>query len=413
MSARRVVITGIGLVTPIGIGTDPFWKRLVDGVSGARRVTVFDPSFNDVQIAAEIPDFDPGQWLEYKDVRRFDRVGHLATAASDLALVDSGLDGLDRDEIATVISSGLGGAGTAMTTIRAQMVGKTVSPLFIPMVMANFSASTVAFRHRLGGPSYAPLSACASSADAVGQGYRMVREGHAAAAVVGGAEAPVTPAVLAGFTSMRALSKRNDDPQRAGRPFSADRDGFVLGEGAGILLLEPLDSARTRGAHIYAEVCGYGPVNDIHHVTAPRANGERAAKAMMLAMYQAGVGPAEVGYINAHGTGTQLSDPAETRAVHRAFGEYACTVPISSTKPMTGHMLGATGAVETAICALVLERGQLPPTINYTEPDSECDLDYVPNTARTTRVDVALSNSIAFGGHNVTLALRHVNDSED
>ncbi|WP_067826853.1 beta-ketoacyl-ACP synthase II [Nocardia inohanensis] len=411
MSApQRVVITGIGLVTPIGTGVEEFWKRLIAGESGVRTITAFDPSFNRVRIAAEIPDFDPARWLDYKDARRFDRVGHLAVAASELTVADQSLDGLDKDEIASVVGSGLGGTQTAQTGIRDNLNGRNVSPLFIPMAMANFAASTVAFRQKLGGPCYAPLSACSSSADAVGQGYRMVRDGHAVAALVGGAEAAVNPVVLSGFTSMRALSKNNDDPAGACRPFAKDRDGFVLGEGAGMLLLETLDSARARGAHIYAEICGYGQVVDTHHVTAPREDGACAARAMTLAMREAGVAPDEVGYINAHGTGTLLSDPAETNAVHRAFGAYGRRVPISSTKAMTGHMLGATGAVEAAICALAIDRGELPPTINHTEPDPACELDCVPNVARTANVEVALSNSIAFGGHNVTLAFRRVED---
>ncbi|MET8654404.1 MULTISPECIES: beta-ketoacyl-ACP synthase II [Nocardia] len=410
---RRVAITGIGLVTPLGIGTDIYWKQVISGVSGARTITSFDASFNRVRIGAEVPDFDPGQWLEYKDVRRYDRVGHLAVAASDLALADQGLDGVDRDEVATIVGCGLGGVDTARTGIEDRLAGRNVSPLFIPMAMANFAASAVAFRHKFGGPSYAPLSACASSADAIGQGYRMVRDGYASACMVGGAEAALNPVVLAGFTSMRALSKRNDDPQGAARPFSKDRDGFVLGEGAGMLLLEPLESARARGAHVYAEICGYGQVVDTHHVTAPREDGACAAKAMNKAMREAGIDPTEVDYINAHGTGTMLSDPAETRAVHLAFGAHAPNVPISSTKSMTGHMLGATGVVEAATCALAIDRGQIPPTINYSEADPACDLDYVPNVARTGRVDVALSNSIAFGGHNVTLAFRRAATDED
>lgn len=403
---RRVAITGIGVVTPLGIGTEPFWKQLVDGTSGITRITRFDPSFNRVRIGGEIADFDPSIWMEYKDVRRYDRAGQLAVAAAELALADQGIEGIDTDEVATIIGCGLGGVDTVLAGTRALLNDRPVSPLLIPMGMANFAASVVAFRHKFGGPSYAPLSACASSADAVGQGYRMVRDGYVTAALAGGADACLNPLVLAGFTSMRALSKRNDDPAGAARPFSGDRDGFVLSEGACVLLLESLESARARGAHVYAEVCGYGQVNDTHHVTAPRADGERAAKAMTLAMREAGLAPADIGYINAHGTGTQLSDPAETNAIKRAFGAHAYRVPVSSTKSMTGHMLGGTGAVESAICALTLDRGVIAPTINYRESDPECDLDYVPNVSRPAKVEAALSNSIAFGGHNVTLAFR-------
>ena len=403
----RVVITGMGMVTPVGIGKDMFWDRLIQGVSGVRRITRFDASESRVQIAAEVDGFDPRDWLDHKDAMRFDRTGQLALAAAELAVRDRGLTGLDLDELVTIVSCGVGGASSIVAAAHDHLVDKKmVSPLFIPMAMANWPASAIAFRYKLGGPCYAPLSACASSADAIGQGFRMIRDGYATACLAGGTEAAINALVIAGFASMRALSRRNDDPQRAGRPFAADRDGFVLGEGACILMLESLTSARKRGAHIYAEVCGYGQATDTHHLTAPRADGEGARKAMTLAIREAGLKPNEIQYINAHGTGTKLSDPAETTAVRRTFGEHAALLAISSTKAMTGHMLGATGAVEAAICALAIDRGAIPPTINLQIPDPECDLDYVPNTARQQKVDVALTNSIAFGGHNVTLALR-------
>jgi 3-oxoacyl-[acyl-carrier-protein] synthase II len=404
--APRVVITAIGLVTPLGIGTQSSWEKLVAGASGVRRITLFDASESRVQIAAEVEGFEPRRFMDFKDAQRLARVGQLAVAAAELALSDQGLDGLDRDEIATIVSSGLGGPDAIFTGVRAHLDEQAVSPLFIPMAMANLAASVISHRYTLGGPSYAPLSACASSADAIGQGYRLIRDGYAKACLVGGAEGAINPVVMSGFASMRALSRRNDEPERAARPFSADRDGFVLGEGAGVFLLESLTSATERGAHVYAEVCGYGQTSDAHHLTAPRPDGERVAKAMRMALRDAGLEARDVDYVNAHGTGTLLSDPAETNAIRLALGEHAANVAVSSTKSMIGHLLGAAGAVEAAICALAIDRGVMPPTINLDTPDPACDLDYIPNTAREKPVAVALSNSLAFGGHNVTLAFR-------
>jgi 3-oxoacyl-[acyl-carrier-protein] synthase II len=403
---ERVAITAIGVVSPLGLGKEPFWERLVAGVSGVRRISLFDASSSRVQIAAEVPDFEPRRFLDFKDAQRLARVGQLAVAAAELALADRGLEGLDKDEIATIVSSGLGGPDAIFAGVRAHLDDQSVSPLFIPMAMANLADSVIAHRYQLGGPSYAPLSACASSADAIGQGYRMIRDGYSKACLVGGAEGAINPVVMSGFASMRALSRRNDDPPRAARPFAADRDGFVLGEGACVLLLESLESAKARGAHVYAEVAGYGQTSDGHHLTAPRPDGERVAKAMTLALREAGVEASELDYINAHGTGTALSDPAETKAIRLALGEHAERVAVSSTKSMLGHLLGAAGAVEAAVCALAIDRGLIPPTINLDTPDPTCDLDYVPHTARKKTVEVALSNSQAFGGHNVALVLR-------
>jgi 3-oxoacyl-[acyl-carrier-protein] synthase II len=402
----RVAITAIGIISPLGTGKEPFWERLVAGESGARRITLFDASSARVQIAAEVEGFEARRFMDFKDAQRLARVGQLAVAAAELALTDQGLDGLARDEIATIVSSGLGGPDAIFSGVRAHLEGHAVSPLFIPMAMANLAVSVIAHRYQLGGPSYAPLSACASSADAIGQGYRLIRDGYAKACLVGGAEGSINPVVMSGFASMRALSRHNDDPAGAARPFSADRDGFVLGEGACVLLLESIDSARARGAYVYAEVCGYGQTSDAHHLTAPRPEGERVASAMQLALREASLGARDVHYVNAHGTGTLLSDPAETKAIRLALGEHSSNVAVSSTKSMLGHLLGAAGAVEAAICALSIDRGVIPPTINLHAPDPACDLDYVPNLARKQQVDVALSNSLAFGGHNVTLALR-------
>ena len=329
-------------------------------------------------------------------------------AAAELALTDQGLDGLDRDDVATIISSGIGGTGTIFEAARAHLVtGELVSPTFIPMAMANFSASAIALRNKLGGPSYAPLSACASSADAIGQGYRMIRDGYATACLVGGAEAPVNSLAVAGFASMRALSKRNEERQRAGRPFSVDRDGFILGEGACVLLLEALESAHKRDTRVYAEVCGYGQTNDVYHLTAPRADGEGGNEGDDVSDARGGHQSRPSAVHQCTRNWHKAVRPRRDRRVdRRAFGESSAKVAISSTKPMTGHMLGATGAVEAALCVLAIDRGWIPPTINLADPDPACDLDYVPNVARQQQVDIALSNSIAFGGHNVTLAFR-------
>jgi 3-oxoacyl-[acyl-carrier-protein] synthase II len=402
----RVGITAIGLVTPLGIGTDPTWQGLAAGRSGVRRITLFDASSSRVQIAGEVPGFEPRRFLDFKDTQRLARAGQLGVAAAELALGSGALDGLDREEIGTIVSSGLGGPDAIFSGVREHLEGKSVSPLFIPMAMTNLAASVIAHRFDLRGPSYSPVSACASSADAIGQGFRLIRDGYASACVVGGADGPINPVVMSSFASMRALSRHNDEPERAARPFAADRDGFVLSEGACVLLLESFESAERRGVSVQAEVCGYGQTSDAGHLTAPRPEGDRVARAMRLALVEAGLGPGDLDYVNAHGTGTLLSDPAETRAMHLALGEHARRVAVSSTKSMLGHLLGAAGAVEAAICVLSIEHGVIPPTINLTAPDPECDLDYVPQQARQQPVNVALTNSQAFGGHNVALILR-------
>lgn len=402
----RVGITKMGLVTPLGIGTGPTWDGLCAGASGIRPLTLFDASASRVRIAGEVPHFDPRRFLDFKDAKRLARVGQLAIAAAELALGAGALDGLEREEIGTIVSSGLGGPDAIFSGVREHLDGSAVSPLFIPMAMTNLAASVIAQRFGLAGASYSPVSACASSADAIGLGMRLIRHGYASACVVGGADAAINPVVMSSFASMRALSRHNDGPERAARPFAADRDGFVLGEGACVLLLESFESAARRGVPIHVEVAGYGQTSDAGHLTAPRPEGDRVARAMTLALADAGLAPSDVGYINAHGTGTVLSDPAETRAIHLAFGEHARRLAVSSTKSMLGHLLGAAGAVEAAICALSIEHGVIPPTVNLTEPDPACDLDYVPLEARRQVVDVALTNSQAFGGHNVALVLR-------
>jgi 3-oxoacyl-[acyl-carrier-protein] synthase II len=402
----RVGITAMGLVTPLGIGTELTWKGLATGASGIRRISLFDASSSRVQIAGEVPNFEPRRFLDFKDSQRLARFAQLAVAAAELALGGEVLAGLERDNIGTIVSSGLGGPDAIHCGVLEHAEGKSVSPLFIPMAMTNLAASVIASRFGLGGPSYSPVSACASSADAIGQAYRLIRHGYASACVVGGADGPVNSVVMSSFASMRALSRRNEEPEHAARPFSADRDGFVLSEGACVLLLESFESAARRGVRVRAEVCGYGQTSDAGHLTAPRSKGDQVARAMTLALEEAGLAPSDVDYVNAHGTGTLLSDPAETRAIHLALGEHARRVAVSSTKSMHGHLLGATGALEAAICALSIEHGLIPPTTNLTTPDPACDLDYVPNQARHCAVHVALTNSQAFGGHNVTLVLR-------
>jgi 3-oxoacyl-[acyl-carrier-protein] synthase II len=367
----------------------------------------FDADRLPVRIAAEVTGFDPTDWLTHKEARRLDRFCHFAIAAAELAVERAGLDGIDRDGAATVIGSAIGGAGTIIEgVLKDAAAPRMVSPFFVPSSIINMGAGAVAQRFGFRGPSSAPVTACASSADAIGQAYRLVRDGYAGSALAGGAEACIASPLIAGFANMRALSRRNDEPQRASRPFTADRDGFVMGEGATMLLLETAESARARGAHVYAEVCGYGQTSDAYHVTAPDPTGQGAARAMLAALREADLKPEEIDHVNAHGTSTPFSDAAETKAIKAAFGAHSGKLAVSSTKSMTGHLLGAAGATEAAFCALSIDRGVIPPTINQDAADPECDLDYVPNTARPYEVQAALSNSFAFGGQNVALALQ-------
>ncbi len=408
-SERRVVVTGIGIVGPLGSSVPEFWNHLVEGRCGVQRITRFDASQYDCQIAAEVRDFDPTPaFPSPKEIRRTDRFVHFAVHAGWQALRDSGLD-LNRtnlDRVGSFIGSGIGGLETTAEQHKVLLDRgpRRVSPFMIPMLILNMGAGIFSMYHNLRGPCLATCSACATSTHAIGEAWRNIKMGDADVIFAGGSEATIVPLGISGFCAMRALSTRNDDPARASRPFDAGRDGFVMGEGGGVLVLEELEHARRRGARIYCELAGYGNTADAYHLTAPAPEGEGAARCMRQAILSAGLNPEDVEYINAHGTSTPQGDISESQAIHAVFGEHARKLAVSSTKGATGHMLGAAGAVEMAICCKVLETGVLPPTINYETPDPACDLDYVPNTARERKVRVVLSNSFGFGGHNATLA---------
>jgi 3-oxoacyl-[acyl-carrier-protein] synthase II len=407
---RRVALTGIGAVTPIGTGKEAFWAALMEGRSGVRRITAFDPAPYDTQIAGEIPDFDPSAFMDRKEVRRNDRFVQLALAASRLALDDAGFAITPRnaERVGVIIGSGIGGARTweEQHRVLLERGPDRVSAFFVPMLIVNMASGIVSIATGAKGPNQSVISACATSGHAIGDACRAIQYDEADAMICGGAEAALTPLSLAGFCTMKAMSTRNDAPERAVRPFDAERDGFVMGEGAGIVLLEEWTHAERRGAHVYAEIVGYGRSGDAFHITQPDPEGDGAARAMRAALRDAGLEPAAVGYINAHGTSTPYNDKLETLAIKRVWGAAASRVPVSSTKSMTSHLLGAAGGVETIACALAIEREMLPPTINYEVPDPECDLDYVPNAARPARIDFAMSNAFGFGGHNAILILK-------
>lgn len=408
---RRVVVTGLGLVTAVGADVESTWSALLDGVSGAGPITQFDASEHDVRFACEVDDFDPSEYLDRKQRKRTDRFVQFAVAAADQATEAAGGEQVFRalpdDRTGVVLGTGIGGLDTMEeqhTRLLERGPGR-VSPFFIPMFIGDMAAGQLSMRYGVRGPNYATVSACASSAHAVGLAYRSVRTGEADVMITGGTEATVTPLCMAGFSSMKALSTRNDDPASASRPFDADRDGFVLGEGAGVLILESLEHARERGAEVLAEIAGFGQSADAHHMTAPPPEGEGAQLAMRKALDDAGLDPEEVGYVNAHGTSTPANDPTETTAVKAVFGDHAHELLVGSTKSMTGHTLGAAGGVEAAITALVCRHGVVPPTINYETPDPDCDLDYVTDGPVERDVRAAVTNSFGFGGHNATLAL--------
>ncbi len=407
---QRVVITGLGAVTPVGLTVDEFWKGLVEGRSGVRAITRFDASAFSTRFAAELQDFDPGLYMDRKDIKRNDPFTHYAFAATRQALEHSRLDTKENngERIAAILGSGIGGTTTweAQHRTLLEKGPDRVSPFFIPMMIANMASGQVSIEFGLRGSSFATVSACSSGAHAIGEAFRTVGDGEMDAAIAGGSEAPITPLSVAGFCALRALSARNDAPTKASRPFDKDRDGFVMGEGAGVVVLEAEGHALARGAPILAELVGYGSTADAHHMTAPAPDGEGAARSMRTALRSAGLGPADVDYVNAHGTSTELNDKFETKALHTVFGDHTKKLLVSSTKSMTGHLLGAAGAIELVACVLAIQHGIVPPTINQETSDPDCDLDYVPNVARRAPVRVALSNSLGFGGHNVSLIVR-------
>lgn len=408
MNRRRVVVTGIGVISPLGTGVETYWGALTRGESGVGTITRFDASEYKVRIAAEVKDFDPVDYMEKKSARRMDRFAQFSVAAATMAREDASLE-LDQPEnIGAYISSGIGGIQTfeRETQVLLEEGPDRVSPLFIPMEIANMASAQVSIQLGLKGPTSNICTACTAGNNAIGEALEVIRRGAADVMFAGGSEASVTRVGIAAFASMRALSTRNDEPARASRPFDRERDGFVMGEGAAVLILEEFERAQARGARIYAELAGYGLSSDAYHISAPDPSGESAARAMANAFADAKVGPQEIDYINAHGTATPIGDEIETRAIKAALGGHAKSVAVGSTKSMTGHCLGAAGALEAAASVLAINRGIMPPTINLENPDPVCDLDYIPNEARQQQVSVAASNAFGFGGHNATLVFK-------
>jgi len=405
---RRVVITGLGAITPVGNNVETFWSNLKKGVSGIRKIEAFDTTGYDCQIGGEVRGFDPKPFFcNPKDVRRTDRFAQLALAAAKMALEDSGIDleKLNRDRFGVIVSSGIGGLKTLedQYSILVTKGPSRNSPFTIPMLISNMASGIISMEYGLQGPNLCIVTACATSNNAIGESWRMIKFGDADIFLAGGSEASIVAIGLAGFSAMKALSTRNDEPERASRPFDRDRDGFVMSEGAGVVVVEELEHAKARGAKIYCELAGYGLTADAYHITAPPPGGEGAARAMQLALEHARISPDQVDYVNAHATSTDIGDLCETRAIKKVFGNHAHKVSISSTKSMTGHLLGGAGGVEMAACALAIRDSVIPPTINLEKPSKECDLDYTPNVAREKKVRVALNNSFGFCGHNATL----------
>ncbi len=410
---RRVAITGLGVVSPIGIGKARLWESFMAGRSGVDRIGRWDPSDFETQIAAEVHDFDPTDYMERKDVRRNDRFVQFAYAASRMALDDAGFVITPRNapQVGVLIGSGIGGAITweEQHRILLERGPKRVSPFFIPMIIVNMASGIISILLGTKGPASSVVTACATGGNAIGDAARLIQRGEAVAMLAGGSEAAITPLSVAGFCAMRAMSTRNDAPQKAMRPFDAQRDGFVMAEGAGIVLLEDLEHALRREAHIYAELVGYGMSADAYHITQPDPEADGAARSIVNALHDAAMDPSEVDYINAHGTSTPYNDRTETLAINKVFGAHAHKLPVSSTKSMMGHLMGAAGGVELVSCALAIQHQTLPPTINYEFHDPECDLDYVPNVPRKASVRVAMSNAFGFGGHNAILIVRKYN----
>jgi 3-oxoacyl-[acyl-carrier-protein] synthase II len=404
----------MGFVTPIGNDTETVWSNLVEGVSGVGPITLFDTSAYSTRIAAEVKDFQPDLYMDRKTARHIGRYCQFALAASRMALAEAGLEpsAMDPDDVGVIVSSGIGGMEEIERNHRAMLARgiRRISPFTVPMMIADMAAGIVAMQTHAGGPNYAIVSACASSAHGLGEAAEIIKRGDAVAMLAGGAEATITPLTMGAFCQIKAVSERNDEPERASRPWDLGRDGFVMGEGGVMFVLEELQHARRRGAHVLAEITGYGASADMHHFTAPEPEGKGAIRAMRKALSKAGVDPSRVDYVNAHGTSTKLGDVAETRAIKEVFGEHAHHLAVSSTKSVHGHLLGAAGAMEAAACVLAINRGMLPPTINLDDPDPLCDLDYVPNETRPAEIGVAISNSFGFGGHNATVVFRRFED---
>jgi 3-oxoacyl-[acyl-carrier-protein] synthase II len=411
---RRVVVTGLGAVAPNGIGIETFWRNLINGVSGITPISRFDASKHDTRIAGEVKGFDPLQWLEKKEARKMDRFIHYAVAAAQMAYDDSGLKVTDenRERIGVFVGTGMGGipALEESNKILLEKGPARISAYFIPSIITNMGSGHISMRFGMKGPNSCVATACATGNHAIGDSFRIIQRGDADVMLAGGSEAVITPLTIGGFCAIKALSTRNDEPTRASRPFDLNRDGFVMGEGAGIMVLESLEHARGRGAKIYAELVGYGMSADAHHITLPAPEGEGAVRSMRLALEDAKVEPNQVDYINAHGTSTPAGDLNETLAIKTLFGEHARRLAVSSTKSMTGHLLGAAGGIESVVTVLAVAQGVLPPTINYETPDPGCDLDYVPNTARQAEVGYALTNSFGFGGTNATLLFKRFDE---
>jgi 3-oxoacyl-[acyl-carrier-protein] synthase II len=412
---RRVVVTGLGAISPVGNDVATTWRSLVEGRSGAAPITKFDASQFPVRFAAEVKNFDALEFMDRKEAKRADHYTQYAVAAAVQAMTDAGLadgNGYDQEQTGVILGSGIGGLKSfeEQHDVYRERGPSKISPFFIPMFIADIAAGIVSMRFNARGPNYATVSACATSAHAIGDAFRAIQYGDAEVMITGGAEATVTPMAIGGFANMKALSERNDSPATASRPFDATRDGFVMGEGSAVIILEELEHARRRGARIYAEMIGYGATGDAYHLTAPAPDGEGAQRAMKRAMADGGLTPDDVQYINAHGTSTPANDFNETRAIKAVFGERAKSLNVSSTKSATGHMLGAAGSLEFIVSSLVVRDGVIPPTINYQTPDPELDLNYTPNTPVNREVTAALSNSFGFGGHNVTLAVRRYED---
>ena len=407
---RRVVVTGIGLVTPLGIGVEETWQSLCEGKSGVGRITRFDPSELPSQIAAEVKDFDPADFIEKKEIKKMDRFIQFGIAAAKMAVEDARLEITEAtaDRVGVYVGAGIGGLPAIESNHIKFLEGgiKKLTPFFIPMVIINLVSGHIAIMVGAKGPNSAVVTACATGTHAIGDAFKIIQRGDADIMIAGGTESTISPLAVGGFCAMRALSVRNDEPEKASRPFDAMRDGFVMGEGAGVVILEELTLAEKRGAKIYAEVCGYGMTGDAYHITSPAPEGVGAARCMNATLKDAGLSPDDISYINAHGTSTKFNDENESSAIKAVFGKTAYDIPVSSTKSMTGHLLGAAGGIEAVFSVLAIDRSVIPPTINYEFPDPECDLDYVPNKSRASNVDVALSNSFGFGGTNACILFR-------